>query len=179
MSNETVFRLVHRRAKPGCAAAYEALVAAMFEDARRFPGFLSAILVPPENPAGEYQITQRFTSEADLERWQRSPERLAWLEKLAAVAEGEPEYRYLTGLDAWFAPAVGPVAALPPRWRMTLVSWLGIFPTVALLQWIVGPWLQPLPTLLGTAIFTILVAILMSYVVMPRLTRWMGWWLRR
>jgi len=165
---QPVFRIVRRRAKPGCARAYE-----------EFPGYLAAELIPPETPDGEYQIVQRFATEADLERWNASPERAAWHERLDPVAEGAPEYRLLTGLDAWFAPTVLPAHSPPPRWRMTVVSWMGIFPTVAVLLTFVSPHLEPLPFLLRTAIFTALVATAMSYLVMPRLTRWMAWWLKR
>jgi antibiotic biosynthesis monooxygenase (ABM) superfamily enzyme len=179
LTDPTVFRIVRRRAKPGCAPAYEALIRAMFDDARRFPGYLAAELIPPEQEGGEYQIVQRFATEADLQRWNDSAERAAWHEKLSHVAEGDPEYRLLNGLDAWFAPAALPVAKPPPRWRLTVVSWLGIFPTVALLLAFVAPWLAPLPFLLRTAIITALVAVLMAYVIMPRLTRWLGGWLRR
>lgn len=179
MTEKTIFRVVRRRAKPGCGPAYEALVRAMFEDARRFPGYLAAELIPPESPAGEYQIIQRFATEADLERWNGSPERMAWHARLAQVAEGDPEYRLLHGLDAWFGVAAVPVARPPARWRMTVVSWLGIFPTVALLLTFVAPLLAPLPSLPRIAVLTAMVAVLMSYVIMPRLTRLMGWWLRK
>ena len=177
--NEPVFRIVRRRAKPGCARAYEELIRAMFEDASRFPGYQSAELIPPEHPGGEYQMVQRFATAADLERWNRSPQRAQWLERLRPVAAGDPDYRLLTGLDAWFAPTVVAANAPPPRWRMAVVSWLGIFPTVALLLHFVAPLLASLPFLARTAAITAMVAVLMAYVVMPRLTRWMAWWLRR
>ena len=179
MREEAVFRLVRRRVKPGCVPAYEALVRAMFEEARRFPGYLSAELIPPESPGGEYQIIQRFATVADLDRWNASAERLSWMEKLAPVADGAPEYRLLHGLDAWFAPVALPVTKPPPRWRLTLLSWLGIFPTVALLLTFVAPVLDFLPGLLRTAVITALVAVLMAYLIMPRLTRWFAPWLRR
>ena len=177
-SENALFRVVRRRAKPGCERAYEALVAGMFEQAKGFHGYLSAELIPPETPGGEYQILQRFATEQDLVRWNDSEERATWLERLRPVAEGDPEYRLLTGLDAWFAPTVLPTSKPPVRWRMTVVSWLGIFPTVAALLWFVAPLLAPLPFLVRTAIFTALVAVAMSYLVMPRLSRWMAWWLR-
>ena len=176
---ETVFRIVRRRAKPGCEAAYEALIRAMFADASHFAGYQSTQLIPPETPQGEYQIIQKFATADDLERWNNSEERATWLERLSLVAEGDPEYRLLSGLDVWFAPSEIPVTKPPARWRMTLVSWMGIFPTVALLLTFVSPLLTPLPFLVRTAIFTMLVAVLMSYVVMPRLTKWMAWWFRR
>jgi antibiotic biosynthesis monooxygenase (ABM) superfamily enzyme len=179
MSRETVFRIVRRRPRRHCEAAYEALVAAMFEDARRFPGYLSAEMIPPEQAGGEYQIVQRFASAADLDRWQASPERAGWMEKLAQVADGPPEYRLLHGLDAWFAPTVVPAHRPPPRWRLTLVSWMGIFPTVSLLLAFLAPHLEFLPFLPRVALITALVAVLMSYLIMPRLTRWLAWWLKK
>jgi antibiotic biosynthesis monooxygenase (ABM) superfamily enzyme len=179
MKDQTVFRIVRRRAKLGCAPAYEALIAAMFEDARRFPGYLSAKLIPPEAGDGEYQIIQQFATEKEMDRWSASEERASWMEKLAPVAEGDPEYRMLNGLDAWFAPAAVPVGKAPPRWRMTFLSWMGIYPTVAFLLTFIAPHLEFLPSILRIAVITILVAILMSYVIMPRMTRWFGWWLRR
>lgn len=177
--NETVFRIVRRRAKPGCEEAYEALIRAMFQEASHFPGYQAAELIPPEHSGGEYQIVQRFATEEDLARWNASEARATWHERLRPVAEGDPEYRLLTGLDAWFAPTAIPASSPPAKWRMTFVSWLGIFPTVALLLWFVAPLLAPLPFLLRTALFTAMVAIAMSYLVMPRLSRWMAWWLRR
>ncbi len=179
MSEQAVFRVVRRSAKPGCAQAYEALVRAMFESARAFPGYQSAELIPPHEPDGEYQIIQRFATMADLECWNASSERADWMEKISHVAEGDPQYRLLHGLEAWFGPVVVAPSKIPPRWRMTLVSWLGIFPTVALLLSYVSPRLKTLPFLLQVAIITGLVAILMSYVIMPRLSRWLGWWLRK
>ena len=94
-TEETVFRVVRRRAKPGCERAYEALITGMFEQAKSFHGYLSAELIPPEAPGGEYQILQRFATEQDLERWNASEERATWLERLRPVAEGDPEYRPL------------------------------------------------------------------------------------
>lgn len=179
MSDASVYRIVRRKAKPGCEAAYEALVAAMFADARHFPGYVAATLIPPETAGGEYQINQRFATQADLDRWNESQQRRDWLEKIAAVADGDPEYRSLTGLEVWFSPPAQTVTKMPPRWRMTLVSWLGIYPTVALLLTYVAPQLDVLPAFARIAVITALVAVLMSYVIMPRLTRWMGWWLRR
>jgi antibiotic biosynthesis monooxygenase (ABM) superfamily enzyme len=176
---EAVFRVVRRRAKPGCALAYEELIRAMFAAASHFPGYLAAELIPPATPDAEYQIIQRFASADDLERWNRSEERATWLERLQTVAHGAPEYRLLTGLDAWFAPPAVPIATPPKRWRMTVVSWLGIFPTVTALLVLFSPLIAPLPFPLRTALFTMLVAVLMSYIVMPRLTSWMAWWLRR
>lgn len=179
MSSTVHRRIVQRRAKAGCEEAYESMVRAMFKESMSFPGFISAELIPPDFPGGEYQIIQHFATADDLERWNDSAVRMVWLERLRAVADGDPEYRVLNGLDAWFAPVTLPATIHPPKWKMTVVSWLGIFPTVALLLSFLSPLIAPLPFSLRTAIFTAVVAVLMSYVVMPRVSRWMAWWLKR
>lgn len=176
-ASRPVMRVARRRARPGCRPAYEALIRAMFADARQFPGFLGAELIPPEAADGDYQVVTKFAGDDDLQRWDASAERAQWHERLRAVAEGDPEFRYLTGMEAWFAPPPLPALKAPSRLRMTLATWLGIFPTVALYLWFVAPWLAPLPFLLRTAILTALVVPTMTYLVMPRLTRWLRAWL--
>jgi antibiotic biosynthesis monooxygenase (ABM) superfamily enzyme len=177
MTTDPLYRIVRRQVRPGCTKAYEALVAAMFDEAKRFPGYLSATMIPPESGGSDYEIHQQFATVADFDRWNGSAERQIWLERLATVADGEPQYRSLNGLDAWFAPTATAPARPAPRWKLTLVSWMGIFPTVAILLGWVAPQLQSLPFLVRVGIITGIVATLMAYVIMPRLTRWMRWWL--
>jgi antibiotic biosynthesis monooxygenase (ABM) superfamily enzyme len=168
-----VTRIARRRAQPGKEAQYEALIREMFERMRRSPGFLGAEMVPPEQAGGFYQIIINFRSEADLAIWDASPARADIHRQAREVAEAEPEYRSLSGLEAWFAPAVVPATMHPPRVRMAVVTWLGIFPTVSFFLWFVLPFLQGLPFLLRTAVFTALIVVTMTWVVMPRLTRLM------
>lgn len=173
-----ISRIVHRRAKPGCDKAYEDLVRGMLEASSRFPGYISAAVIPPKSEGADFQIIQRFASQTDLDRWRNSEECAIWHERLMPVVETEPEYRLLNGLEVWFAPKLVPAGAPAPRWKMTVVSWLGIYPLVAICLWYVSPLLAGLPYLVRTAMITALVVVAMSYVVMPRLSRWMGWWLR-
>ena len=168
-----VVRVAHRRARAGCAEAYEAVVRAMFDAARAFPGFLGAELTPPLTPGDEHRVTIKFASTADLDRWNESDERARWLEALKPLAEGPLEFHMLSGLEAWFVPPPVPTAHPPSRARMALVTWLGIFPTVALFLWLIAPLLSPLPFLLRTAVLTALIVLTMTYVVMPRLVRLM------
>ena len=166
-----VTRIARRRARPGHEAEYESMLREMLAKMREHKGFLGGDLIPPEAPGEEYQLVVRFASEAELQAWDMSDARGALLERMKAVAEGEPEFRKLSGLEAWFEPAVVPATMHPPRARMALVTWLGIFPTVSFFLWFVLPWIQPLPFLPRTAVFTALIVVTMTWVVMPRLTR--------
>lgn len=172
----SLIRIARRRAKPGCAQGYEALVRGMFVDARKITDFHSAELIPPHQPDGEYQVILRFSTPEGLAAWDRSEARLEWHRRIAAVAEGPPEYRILHGLEAWFT---GPVVAPshPVKARMAFVTWLGIFPTVSFVLAFIAPYLQPLPFLLRVAVITGLAVLIMTWLVMPRLTRVFRKWL--
>jgi antibiotic biosynthesis monooxygenase (ABM) superfamily enzyme len=156
---------------PGQEAAYEALVREMFGQMRASKGFLAADLLPPEAP-GDYQVVINFASEADLAAWDACPARAAIHARMREVAEAEPEYRSLSGLEAWFAPAVVPASMHPPRARMAVVTWLGIFPTVSFFLYFVRPTCRGCPSC-PARLLTGLIVMTMTWVVMPRLTRWM------
>jgi uncharacterized protein len=54
---------------------------------------------------------------------------------------------------------------------MVIVTWLEVFPIVTIIFSVFGHWLNLLPTLVRTLVFTALMVTLMSYVLMPRLVR--------
>ncbi len=168
-----ITRIARRRAQPGKEAQYEALIRELFEAMHKTPGFVAAEMVPPEQAGGFYQVIVHFRSEADLQVWDACPARARLHQRIREVADAEPDYRSLSGLEAWFAPAVVPASMHPPRVRMALVTWLGIFPTVSFFLWLVLPYLMGLPFLLRTAVFTALITVTMTWIVMPRLTRLM------
>lgn len=172
-----VTRIARRSPLPGHESQYEELIRAMFVKMRQFPGFLGAELIPPATPDDDYQVIVNFASEAELSRWDTSHERLKLQRQVSLIARAEPEYRRLLGLEAWFATAVIPASMHPPRIRMAIVTWLGIFPTVSAFLFFLGPLLQELPFLAKTGILTILIVITMTWVVMPNLTKWMRSWL--
>jgi antibiotic biosynthesis monooxygenase (ABM) superfamily enzyme len=61
----------------------------------------------------------------------------------------------------------------PPRWKVALVTWLGICPTVYVLFLVVAPLLTDWPLLPRVMVITALVVVLMTWVVAPRLTTWL------
>ena len=166
-----VTRIARRRAQPGQEASYEALVREMFQHMRANRGFLGAELLPPHEAGGDYQVVVHFASEADLAAWDACPARADLHRRMREVAEAEPDYRRLSGLEAWFAAAVVPASMHPPRARMALVTWLGIFPTVSFFLWFVAPHLNALPFLPRVGLLTGLIVMTMTWVVMPPLTK--------
>jgi hypothetical protein len=67
--------------------------------------------------------------------------------------------------------------ALPPRWKVAVVTWLGIFPTVYLLFLLLGDWLAPWSLLPRIFVLTMLVVAIMTWGVAPQLTKLLKTWL--
>jgi antibiotic biosynthesis monooxygenase (ABM) superfamily enzyme len=82
------------------------------------------------------------------------------------------EFKQMTGLPR-------PALAKPPRRKLFLLTWLGIYPLITALLWLFGPWLAALPLLLRTLLLTGVLVYAMTYGVMPLLTRLFQPWLQK
>lgn len=175
---EPVTVVISRRVAKGREAEFEAASEQMTRTAAEFPGYLGASLFRPANPDDpEYRIMFKFDSRANLERWQTSSERQQRLESLEPLLVAPSRIEVMSGIVPWFTlPGQNPVQP-PPRYKMTLVSWLALYPTVTLIFWLFSEPLAVLPLPLRTLVVTAAVMVIMSYVLMPRFTRWFAPWL--
>jgi antibiotic biosynthesis monooxygenase (ABM) superfamily enzyme len=171
-----VTALITRRVRRGCESRFEQLMAGLQAEAAAFEGHLGGYLIKPES-GGRYQVLFAFESDAQLAAWMGSAERRAWLERLATVSRDEGSMRVLSGLESWFALPGARTQRPPPRYKMALVTWLGIFPLVLLLSNLIGPWLAPIHPALSVLVVTALVVVAMTWFVAPALTRLLASWL--
>ena len=101
--------------------------------------------------------------------------------QLAALEESPAVFEQVTGLESWFelpaSQADGARLLHPTRHKMLLVTWLGSFPTISALIWVLWPVIGQWPLLARTAVLSALMVVLLTYVVMPMLVRWLSGWL--
>ena len=170
--------VVSRRVRKGQQEAFEALSSQMTERASRFPGYLGTAMFRPASPDDpEYRIVFKFRDRETLTTWEESEERAELLEQIESLLVQPSEREVTSGIVTWFTlPGQNPVQP-PPKWKMTIVSWLALYPAVTLVFVIFGDLLAKVPLLLRTMIVTIVVMALMSYVLMPRMTKWFAFWL--
>lgn len=171
--------LVTRRVLRGRAAEFEQLMAGMRAAAAQFPGHLGGFLIPPERAEeGCWRVLFAFDSPANLRAWTASSQRQQWLRRVGEVTHGESATRVLNGLETWFALPAVRTQSPPPRWKMALVTWTGIFPLVLVGSHFVVPWLgRWLPVVPATLIFTGAIVAAMTWLVMPTLVRLFSAWL--
>ena len=169
---------VTRRVKPGHEAAYEEFLAGISEAATAFPGYLGEeVFRPADGTGGEYRIVYRFDSPAHLRDWLDSPERAAWLQRAEPHAAGPMRSQFLTGLEGWFTLAALPGAPAPPPYKMAILTWVTIFPLITLVVAVSAPLIGSLPLVPRLAVTTLVTVSLMTWVVMPRITRLLRRWL--
>ena len=152
--------------------------------AERFPGFLGTGWVRPRGGSDEWHMLYRFDSAESLGAWEASDQRAWWLGSAQGLV-GESLRERRTGIEGWFdqptehdVEDLRPRPAAPPRWKQAVMIWTAFFPLsllTGLLLRDVAPGLALLPRVLVT---TVVMTPVMTYVVLPQLTRRLDWWLQ-
>jgi hypothetical protein len=172
-----------RRADPAHTREMTAWIRAGLTMAESFPGFLGAGWVRPRDGSDEWHMLCRFTDQSALGTWEASPERAWWLRSAEGLAEVTRTERR-TGIEGWFdqpastevvAPA-GPPA--PPRWKQATTIWLVFYPLNLLATVTLGALLADVHVALRVLVVTLALTPVMTYALLPWITRRLGWWLQ-
>src|SRR5260221_319365 len=118
---------ITRRIKSGCEAEFQDALREFFKASFNQAGVHGAgMLVPaPGSTGSEFGILRTFANEHERDAFYRSELFQDWKQRVAPLTEGEAEYRQLHGLEAWFR---APGLPNPPRWKMALLTFLGVWP---------------------------------------------------
>ena len=167
---------ITRRVRPGCEAEFQQALRQFFQTSFAHDGVFGASMLtpPPGSDSREYGILRTFANEQERDSFYSSPMFKAWDERARTLTEGEPVYRALHGLEAWFRSPVGP----PPRWKMAVLTLLGVYPVSLLIGLVLSSQLRKLPLALNLFIVSALIVTCLTWVVMPRLTGWFKSWLK-
>ncbi|HEV8045586.1 MAG TPA: antibiotic biosynthesis monooxygenase [Rubrobacter sp.] len=173
-----VTAVASRRVKLGREREFEEWATGILAAANRFPGYLGSEVVRPgdEPEDDEYRIVFRFDQASNMRAWESSKERRRWLRRAEPLIH-EERVHVLTGLETWFTRPSKPGEPAPPRYKMVAVTWLAVYPLITLILVVFGPLLGLLPMLVRTLVLTAVMVTLMTYVIMPRMTRLFSSWL--
>jgi antibiotic biosynthesis monooxygenase (ABM) superfamily enzyme len=177
-ADDPVTVLYSRRVQPGREADFEAWSRGIVAAARQFPGHLGASVLDAPG-SREYHILFTFADRRSLRAWLDSDERRRWLVRVGELLEADRGLQQLTGLETWFKlPGSNvPTMTPPPRWKMWLVSLVAVYPLVLAFQVLVVPRMARLPLPLRALVFPLVLLTLMTFVVMPMVTRALRRWL--
>lgn len=164
-----------RHVRPGAEAAFQAWSQRFVAAAGRFPGHEGASVLSVPHGDSRF-ILLRFASATDLEGWQESSEYAAFIREADTLGTAGAYAEVKTGLETWFTlPDQPPPSSPPARWKMAVMTWVGLFPIVVVLGYLFRP--IGLPRLVEQAVSTMIPTALLTWVVMPRLSRLFYRWL--
>jgi uncharacterized protein len=176
--------VVTRRAKAGKTVEFERWLDDIIHEAMKFEGHLGVNIIRPPNISNpEYIIILRFDNFENLTKWENSEIRKKWIERGKDVIEGKAKVEKQTGLEFWFTPGLDNKVSTvlegqqPPRYKMAIVVTGVIFILSSILIPQVEQATVGLPILLSTFVGVAIMVLLMTYVVMPSVTKLLRPWL--
>ncbi|MGV3612065.1 MAG: antibiotic biosynthesis monooxygenase [Fluviicola sp.] len=166
---------ITRKVLPGKEAEFKEALRRFLSESFAHEGVHGASMITSlsDTNAREIGILRTFRDKQERDDFYNSEQFQKW-EAYASTLTEEPVYRELTGLEAWFRSP-----AAPPRIKMALVTLCGVFPTSLLLYFAVGPVIKDLPAVVRLFINAALMVALLTWLIMPFLTKLFRKWLKR
>jgi antibiotic biosynthesis monooxygenase (ABM) superfamily enzyme len=160
---------ITRKVKPGCESEFEGAIERFFKESEIINGSLGAQIIRPlpGNKSSTYGILRSFASDKDRDEFYRSDQFRKWDQTVRPMVE--PGYTRqeieLHGLEAFFSDPSA--ISHPQRWKMAVVTWMGVWPTVFLISLLITPYFIGLPMWIAIGIDTLLVVLALTWAVMP------------
>ncbi|MBL9166159.1 MAG: antibiotic biosynthesis monooxygenase [Verrucomicrobiales bacterium] len=167
---------ISRRVKPGCETQFQEALRDFFQASFAHDGVMGATMIvpPPGSDSREFGILRTFANEQDRDAFYSSSLFKNWERRCQPLTESNSwTHRSLHGLEAWFRSPHLP----PPKWKMAVVTFLGVFPVAMALNLILGPVIRSWHFVIGSAVFNGCVVAILTWVVMPWVTRLLHGWL--
>lgn len=167
---------ITRRVRLGSEAEFEERLRRFAQRSLHVRGTRGVQLLHPApgDAEPEYGILRTFASVEDRDAFYASEDYLNWENEIAHLTDGTPVFRDLHGLEAWFRQ---PDAPRPPRWKMALATWVGVYPTSLMLGAFLAPSLHGLPKPLAALIISGCMVVCLTWWVMPFVTKVLHVWL--
>lgn len=172
--------LALRTVKPGFEEKFEGALHDFISRSLQTEGQLGVSVMRPVQGSGsrEYGILRRFSDPESRDRFYESPIFKQWEITVASLTEGEPKHQHLSGLETWFVLPGQRAVIPPPRWKMAVVTVVGVWPASMLVPWLLNPLTGKLPTPLQALFVAAGIVILLTWAIMPFLVRILNPWLQ-
>lgn len=168
---------VLQRVKVGSEIEFENVLAELIQAAEKFEGHLgSNVFRISDRDRPEYRIVFKFDRLSHLKQWENSEVRCRLIDKAKKFTSEDIKLQIITGLETWFTLSTTAAIVPPPRYKMLIVTILAAVPTANLTNFALQR-LDGLPAFFRSLLTTVILLSLMTYIVMPRVTKLFAAWL--
>jgi uncharacterized protein len=178
--------IVKRIPKKNKIKEFEEWLSGINREVSRQNGSMGIDIIRPTDKESkpEYVIIFRFDNYVNLTKWENSSIRNEWLKKGRELVQTDPDVQKLTGLEFWFTPypkrnSHSMLLDSPRRYKMVIVT----IPVIALLLLTLVPQIHfigeslSIPYSIRFVIAIAIMVLLMTYFIMPLLTKVLRPWL--
>ncbi len=170
-----VTEVISRNIKAGHEKDYDDWLRRYMSLERKVQGYLGTTIIAPggSNSSVRYVIN-RFADSTSLDAWENSDEALKIIEEANDCST--KYYERATGMETWFILPDYKNLAVPPRWKMAIVAFIGAYGISSITRYILNLYLGPWP-LLTSIVMNMILVIGLTYFAMPVLSRLLRRWL--
>jgi antibiotic biosynthesis monooxygenase (ABM) superfamily enzyme len=175
-SDATLTVTIRRRVKSGREAEFEKSLREFVPQSIGFPGHLGVQVL---NAAPEWIGVIKFQNRGDYESFRDSPEYRRWNAAISDLLDGDPVVAEQRGLESWFGLPGKTSVPVMPLWKMAIVTWLGVNVAVNTMTFALRPVVGSWPFIPQSIVVNAFVVVLLTWIIMPLLTRCFRSWLYR
>ena len=169
--------VVRRRIRRGFMEDFERTMHEFIRFGLDFPGHRGITVLRPDEGSRDYVVIDKFRDETARRDFTATREYVRWMDSLAAFSEGDPRIEEITGLEGWFKIASRTEASGPKAYKMAFATFIGVYPLSIFLTLTIGRMIEPWPLWAGSALFNACIVTLLTWVVMPLVSRLLASWL--
>jgi len=170
--------VVSREVKPSSIEEYEKWVEDLGSAARVLDPNLTMTVIKPTGAArGTYVVVLHFSSQQQLDQWEGSDAQKELNKRVRSMEAGKATFKEVTGFEYWFSLPKVAATRPPARFKMALVTVLGLYILSVCYMYTINKWLAGLPDHAGLILKIVVLVVLMTFLVMPLLTRLCARWL--
>ncbi len=180
MTTEPATLMVSNLVQPDKIPAFEQWLKDLHQLMRGQPDFISVDIIrhlQQEKP--EYISLIKFRTAEALEAWNTSLALEQQLEVLKPLVIRKSLRKEAIGLEQWFDSANTVGNRVPPYWKRLTLSVSAVFPLLYLIQTLLPPEITSLPKPIAMLIGVIILSSILTWPVMPYLSKLLKPWLYR
>jgi uncharacterized protein len=155
---------------PGRIREYEAWAIGINQATSKFEGFLGVDIIPPRNVTHpEYVVIVKFDNDDHFTNWITSPTYQQWIEKSHDLISVKSHQQLPQGIEI--------KSREPSYYKQVILGVMAVYPLILVAELLLDPFLTGLHPLLSLLLSVTFVSALLTYPVMPWLTKILDFWL--
>jgi antibiotic biosynthesis monooxygenase (ABM) superfamily enzyme len=166
--------------EPSLVEEYEAWTKEINQSAQQFEGFMGVEVIRPRNHHYlEYVVIVKFDNYDHCKNWLSSPIYQQWIHRSKQFISKRSQQHLPNGLELWFTlpKSTLPHPPQPEYYKQVIIGVVTVYPLILLANLLLNPLLKGIPDVLGLLISVIFVSTLLTYPVMPYITKLLEFWL--